>query len=179
MNLGKTILELRKKKNVTQDELAAELGVTAAAVSKWENGYTLPDILMLCALADYFEVTTDELLGRNAAHKHALVVATNEDLGRKIVELAAKYNIHTCAVFTDYEAGLAFEAEHKDEIQYMFTATDHPLEEREMHDGNGVIHVNVHHTGGTDEDKLNGIELYLKNEDAFKSITNLTSTGNK
>lgn len=64
MNLGKTILELRKAKNVTQDEMAAELGVTAAAVSKWENGYTMPDILMLCAIADYFQVTTDELLNR-------------------------------------------------------------------------------------------------------------------
>lgn len=64
MNLGKTILDLRKAKNVTQDEMAAELGVTAAAVSKWENGYTLPDILMLCAIADYFQVTTDELLNR-------------------------------------------------------------------------------------------------------------------
>ena len=38
MNFGKTILELRRKKNITQDEMAAELGVTAAAVSKWENG---------------------------------------------------------------------------------------------------------------------------------------------
>ena len=59
MNLGKNICDLRKSKNVTQEELAAELGVTAAAVSKWENGYTLPDILMLCALADFFQVTTD------------------------------------------------------------------------------------------------------------------------
>ena len=64
MNLGKTILDLRKAKNVTQDEMATELGDTAAAVSKWENGYTLPDILMLCAIADYFQVTTDELLSR-------------------------------------------------------------------------------------------------------------------
>ena len=38
MNFGKTILDLRKQKNVTQEELAAELGGTAAAVSKWENG---------------------------------------------------------------------------------------------------------------------------------------------
>lgn len=38
MNLGKTILELRKQKNVTQEDLASELGVTAAAVSKWEHG---------------------------------------------------------------------------------------------------------------------------------------------
>ena len=177
MSIGKMILELRKKKNVTQEELAAELGVTAAAVSKWENSYTLPDILMLCALADYFQVTTDELLGRHVMCKQALVVAESEELGRKIVALAAKYGIKTCAVFTDYEAGLAYEEEHKDEIQYMFTAVDHPLEEQEMNTGNGVIHVNVHHSGGSDEDKLSGVELYLKNEDVFKNITNLTATG--
>ena len=179
MNLGKTILELRKKKNVTQEDLAAELGVTAAAVSKWENGYTLPDVLMLCALADYFQVTTDELLGRHTMRKQAIVVAENAELGRKIVALAEKYNIKTCAVFTDYDAGLAYEAAHKDEIQYMFTAIDRPLEEDEMQDGNGVVHVNVHHSGGSDEDKLSGIELYLKNEDAFKNIASLTATGSK
>ena len=179
MNLGKIILELRRKKNATQEDLAAELGVTAAAVSKWENGYTLPDILMLCALADYFEVSTDELLGRKTVSKQALIVAENEELGKKIIALAQKYNIRTCAVFTDYEAGLAYETEHKDEIQYMFTALDHPLDEVEMHDGNGIIHVNVHHSGGTDEDKLSGIELYLRNEDAFKNISNLTASGTK
>ena len=65
MQLGTIIYQFRKRKNVTQEELAAELGVTATAVSKWEKGYTLPDVLMLCALADYFQVTTDELLGRD------------------------------------------------------------------------------------------------------------------
>ena len=177
MNLGKNIYDLRKSKNITQEEIAAELGVTAAAVSKWENGYTLPDILMLCALADFFQVTTDELLGRSASYKQAIVVAENDALGKKIVELAAKYNIKTCAVFTDHETGLAYEAAHAGELQYMFTALDHPLEESEMSNDNSVIHINVHHSGGSDEDKLNGIELYLKNEDAFKNICNLTATG--
>ena len=88
MNLGKTILELRKQKHVTQEDLAAELGVTAAAVSKWENGYTLPDILMLCALADYFQVTTDELLGRVQEWKHAVIAAQTETLGQRIAILA-------------------------------------------------------------------------------------------
>ena len=175
MNLGKNILELRRQRNATQEELAAELGVTAAAVSKWENGYTLPDILMLCALADYFAVTTDELLGRSASRKRAIVVAENQELGKKIVELAAKYNIKTCATFTDYASGLAYESAHRDDIQYMFTALEHPLEEDAMNESNGVIHVNVHHSGGNDADKLNGIELYLKNEDAFKSIANVTA----
>lgn len=170
MNFGNTILELRKKKNVTQEELASELGVTAAAVSKWENNYTLPDILMLCALADYFEVTTDELLGRGAKQKQAIVVAQTEELGQKIADLVKKYNINTNVILTDYEAALAvaeFESEHNNKVQYMFTAFDHPLPEREMDDSNGMIQVHVHVTNGSDEDALNGIELYLRNIDAF------------
>ena len=179
MNLGKTIWELRKQKNVTQEDLAAELGVTAAAVSKWENGYTLPDILMLCALADYFHVTTDQLLGRNIPRKQAIIVAQQEALGRKIAALAEKYGIRCCGFFTDYQAGLAYEAAHKDELQYMFTALEQPLEEPETHEGNDVIHIDVHKTGGSDENILNGIELYLKNEDAFKNIANVTTGDTK
>jgi len=179
MNIGNSILNLRKRKNITQEALAAELGVTAAAVSKWEKGYTLPDILMVCALADYFEVTTDELLGRATNQKQAIVVTENEELGRKITELAARYNIKVRAVFTNHEAGLAFEAAHKDEIQYAFTATDRPFEGEDPHNDNGVIHVNVYNSGGSDEDKLNGIELYLRNEDAFKNITDMTANMKK
>lgn len=65
MDIGHTILTLRKQHNITQEKLAAEMGVSIAAVSKWETGNSMPDIVMLCALADFFGVTTDELLGRN------------------------------------------------------------------------------------------------------------------
>ena len=182
MNIGTNILQLRKEKNITQEALAAELGVTAAAVSKWEKGYTLPDILMLCALADYFSVTTDALLGRTAAKKQAIVVARTEELGRKISTLLESYHIKTAVTLTDYETALAvarFEAEHKNEVQYMFTALDHPLEERDADDNHDLIHVDVQITNGTDEDALNGIELYLKNMDAFKSITELAAKGKR
>lgn len=84
MDLGKNIYELRKAKAVTQEELAAELGVTAAAVSKWEKGNTLPDVLMVCVLADFFGVTTDELLGRGRVLKKLVLVTEGED--RKNVE---------------------------------------------------------------------------------------------
>jgi transcriptional regulator with XRE-family HTH domain len=84
MNIGRKILELRKQINITQEELASELGVTAAAVSKWENNYTLPDILMLGALADFFNVTTDELLDRNRQTQYAVIVANEIPLGQKI-----------------------------------------------------------------------------------------------
>ena len=174
MNFGKTIQELRKQKNITQEQLAAELGVTAAAVSKWENNYSLPDILMLCALADFFGVTTDELLGRNAARKQAIIVAETEELGHKIADLIGKYNIHTAVILTDYETALAvleFEAAHKNEVRYLFSAISQPLHEEKLDTFNGITHIDVHTTGGTEEDVLNGIEMYLRNMAAFHSLS--------
>lgn len=59
---GKIIAELRKKKGLTQKQLAAVLGVTDKAVSRWENGYGLPDVSLLPKIAAAFDVTVDELL---------------------------------------------------------------------------------------------------------------------
>ena len=84
MELGKKIYELRRERGITQEELAGELGVTAAAVSKWEKGATLPDVLMVCAIADFFGVTTDALLGRVREPKKLVVVAAEAD--RKQIE---------------------------------------------------------------------------------------------
>ncbi len=58
------IASLRKAQGMTQDELATRLGVTYQAVSKWETGSCLPDILLLPKLADIFGTTVDSLLGR-------------------------------------------------------------------------------------------------------------------
>lgn len=62
--LGKRIMAARKKLGLTQDQMAEQLGVTAQAVSKWENDQSCPDITMLPRLAELFGMTTDELLGR-------------------------------------------------------------------------------------------------------------------
>ena len=62
--LGKRIIENRKRLGMTQDQLAEKLGITAQAVSKWENDLSCPDISILPKLADIFGITTDELLGR-------------------------------------------------------------------------------------------------------------------
>ena len=67
ISISKVIYALRKSKKLTQEQLAAEIGVSPAAVSKWENAYSIPDISMICILADYFEVSTDELLGRGSS----------------------------------------------------------------------------------------------------------------
>lgn len=63
IEIGKKIRELRDRRLVTQEQLAVFLGVTPQAVSRWESQHSYPDIEFLPAIADYFSVTTDELLG--------------------------------------------------------------------------------------------------------------------
>ena len=65
MNLaiGDKIRKLRRDRNLTQEEVALHLGISFQSVSKWERGDGYPDITLLPALANYFGVTTDELLG--------------------------------------------------------------------------------------------------------------------
>ncbi len=63
MKIGKTIKDLRRKKNMTQEMLAERLNVSVSAVSQWEMEKTMPDISMLPLLSVVFNVTTDELLG--------------------------------------------------------------------------------------------------------------------
>lgn len=61
--LGRRIAAQRKNLGLTQDALAEQLGVTAQAVSKWENDQSCPDISMLPKLAEIFGITIDALLG--------------------------------------------------------------------------------------------------------------------
>lgn len=65
MNIGNNIAALRKAKGITQEALANELGVSAQAVSKWENNSSCPDVSLLTDIADYFNVTVDNLLRMN------------------------------------------------------------------------------------------------------------------
>ena len=51
MELGQVIRKYRKIKNLTQEEMAVRLGVSAPAVNKWENGNSMPDILLLAPIA--------------------------------------------------------------------------------------------------------------------------------
>lgn len=62
-NISLRIADLRKKTKVTQQELADCIGVSYQTISKWETGMNLPDITVLPLLADYFKVSTDQLLG--------------------------------------------------------------------------------------------------------------------
>ena len=76
LQIGATISKLRKEKGITQEELAKNVGVSAQAVSKWENG-GVPDIELLPKIADYFKISIDCLFNRsikdNGGIKSALI----------------------------------------------------------------------------------------------------------
>lgn len=94
--LGKRIAEHRKRLGMTQDALAEQLGITAQAVSKWENDQSCPDIAMLPRLAEIFGISTDELLGREAPRPvhTAEVINDDESGGNRFQVKDGKWEMH-------------------------------------------------------------------------------------
>lgn len=72
MNLGEKIVSLRKKNNLSQEELAEKVGVTRQTISKWELEETTPDINQAKKLSKLFNISLDEL--------------TNNDISNILVE---------------------------------------------------------------------------------------------
>ncbi len=64
---GQRFQRLRKNANLTQEDVATKLNITAQAVSKWENDVSAPDISVLCELSDILSVSLDELMGKENA----------------------------------------------------------------------------------------------------------------
>lgn len=109
MNFSENLRRLRKAKDIKQETLAEAMNVSRQTVSKWENGTAMPDFKNLNALAEYFGVTMDELLGFNndkdnsenindytKEYINELITLENTQSSEKINELYKK--IKTCAV---------------------------------------------------------------------------------
>ena len=85
MEIGKVIKLARMKKKITQESLAEALGVTTQAVSKWETNCTYPDITLIPSIANYLDVSADELLGIKLEERNRYideVIKKNDELIR-------------------------------------------------------------------------------------------------
>lgn len=78
--IGQTIRDLRKEKRVSQTELAKIVGVSQTTVTAWETGKAEPSSSAVSNLADYFNVTTDYLLGRPEKKEKQNVELTDDDI---------------------------------------------------------------------------------------------------
>lgn len=77
MKLSEKILELRKKRGLSQEALAEILGVSRQAISKWENGDATPEIFKIRLIADTFDVTSDWLLSEEGFNDTTKKIAEN------------------------------------------------------------------------------------------------------
>lgn len=85
VKIGGFLRELRKEKELSQEQLAERFGVSSRSVSRWENGNTMPDISILIELADYYDVDIREIL--NGERKSEVM---NGDL-KETLEMVADY----------------------------------------------------------------------------------------
>ncbi len=82
--IGKFIANLRKEKNMTQQELAKKLGVTDRAISKWENGRGLPDYSLLQDLCDTLSISINELFSGEKISKEDYKTKAEENMSKLI-----------------------------------------------------------------------------------------------
>lgn len=79
-DIGKFIAACRKEKNLTQVQLAEQLGITDRAVSKWETGNSMPDSSVMLDLCEILGITVNELLSGEAVHMENYEVKADENL---------------------------------------------------------------------------------------------------
>ncbi len=90
--LGQRIASLRKEKGLTQEELATSMGVSAQAVSKWENDISCPDIMLLPQLAGILGVTTDTLL---SGEKEPVVAVVPEEQRKDMDKMMLRVRVNS------------------------------------------------------------------------------------
>ena len=93
MELGKQIYELRKKANLSQEQLAEKVGVSRQTISKWELGETAPDIKQAQVLSQVFSVSLDELTGNDTKEVIYKKVSNTEKLAGLIIKVIKIWGI--------------------------------------------------------------------------------------
>ncbi len=89
--VGEKIAELRKQKNMTQEEFGAMLGISAQSVSKWENHISLPDISLIPIIADTFDISIDELFDRSVSVAPVKTETVIESTFEKLLKHISSY----------------------------------------------------------------------------------------
>ena len=81
MEFSEKLKELRSEKGISQAKLAADIHISRSAVAKWENGLGLPNDESLKLLADYFGITTDDLIPNKKGEE--ILVAKNKTIAEQ------------------------------------------------------------------------------------------------
>ena len=94
MKFEERLMELRKSKGWSQEQLGDKLGVTRQTVSKWELGMTTPEMEKLAAISDLFEISLDELIKGTSASSTHVNIAEKHTSRKPHYEYKSKRTIH-------------------------------------------------------------------------------------
>ena len=123
---------------------------------------------MLCAIADYFQVTTDELLGRATKFKYAVAAVSSPELGEQLTTFARRYGF----IVKDFRASYADALElGKDDpdVTHVFVSLDEPMSEEDRDTTFGLRCVESRCE--TIPQTLAGFEIYFKNMASIDAIS--------
>lgn len=130
LKIGEKIKAKRRERDLTQEELASMLGVSKAAVSKWENEESYPDITMLPQIAKLFHITMDELFDYTLEYK-PLVIVNEYHFGLSLDNVDKRVLDHgtvkSCNVYkTERLVGEHIESTWETRVEFISTEENFP-----------------------------------------------------
>jgi transcriptional regulator with XRE-family HTH domain len=96
MEFGRALNKLREERFVTKKDLASKTGISRQQIKAYEDGKNFPTVVSLLAIADFLEVSADELLGRNN------YVSTPADSKRRYVTLPDELSDEDCKLVKEF-----------------------------------------------------------------------------
>ena len=112
--IGENIKRLRQQRGITQEKFAEYVKVSAPAVSKWERGETLPDITLILPIANFFDVSTDELLGYDKTRVELEIKRREDELSALAQTGFSDYHTAVKAAYRDYPNNYTFMIRYMD-----------------------------------------------------------------
>lgn len=99
--IGSFLKELRKEKQLTQEQLAEILGVTNRSISRWENGVNMPDFDLVIEIANYYDVSIEEIL--DGERKNEMIDKKTEQMLLKVADYESnekqRFSKRVCGMF--------------------------------------------------------------------------------
>lgn len=136
MKLAENIATFRKNRGLTQAQLAEALNMTPAAVSKWETGAALPDLDTLIALADFFHLPMDDLLGRTLERPKVVLFAPEKEVEIVVLRVLKDYNYQVLGVgrsLEELESLLVRLKENGEHVDQLIVQTlEYPIDDRAL-----------------------------------------------
>lgn len=174
---GDFIAELRKKHNITQQQLAEQIHIGREAVSKWERGVTIPDTASLVLLSVYFNVSVNELLSgelmsktnKQKVNNTALRIITDKE--KVIRKMSRFFILGICLIITFFLLMYFVINYNSNKVFVVYSnSDDFYISQGLLVVSRKKIYLKLGNIESTSNDEISKIEVYFKDSDSFRPL---------